>query len=122
MPYLSGFLSERYTYTADEMEGRARNRARQFAETTARGSISGYESTNIVNQQISFRKLNEEYVLLPVWMLNYRFQGEDHLLAINGQTGKRVGTLPVDKGRARSIFWGIGAAVFVGASLLMALL
>ncbi len=122
MPYLSGYLAERFTYTAEEMEGRARNRARSFAEQTARGTISGYGSVSIVNQQINFRKTNEEYVLLPVWMLNYRFKDQNYLLAINGQTGKRVGTLPVDKGRANGVFIGLFAGLFVLLTLLGGLL
>ncbi len=40
-------------------------------------------------------------------MLSARFEGKSYLFAMNGQTGKLVGDLPVDRGR----FWGWFAAI-----------
>ena len=45
--------------------------------------------------------------LLPVWMLNPRWNGKNYMFAMNGQTGRMVGDLPVDRKR----FWGLFAAV-----------
>ena len=45
-------------------------------------------------------------------MLNTKWHGKDFLFAMNGQTGKLVGDLPVDKGR----FWGMFAAIAVPLS------
>mgnify|MGYP006900214274 FL=1 len=47
-------------------------------------------------------------------MLNTKWHGKDFLFAMNGQTGKLVGDLPVDKGR----FWGMFAAIAVPLSVL----
>ena len=113
MPYLSGFMSERYNFGSDELQGRAKNRARNFALQTARNTISGYSSVNVINQRLHIRELKENYVLLPVWMLNYRYKGTNYQFAINGQTGKQVGTLPVSGGRAASLFGAVSAAAFV---------
>ena len=55
------------------------------------------------------------YALLPVWLLATRWNGQNYLFAMNGQTGKLIGDLPVSMGR----YW----AWFAGISLpLMALL
>lgn len=118
MPYLSGYLSERYTYTSDELQGRAKNRARNFAIQSARNTIQGYTGVSVVNQQLRIRELREDYVLLPVWMLNYRYQNKNYQLAINGQTGKQVGTLPVSGGRAAGLFGAVTAAAFVLLTLI----
>ena len=75
--------------------------------------ISGYSSVNVINQRLHIRELKENYVLLPVWMLNYRYKGTNYQFAINGQTGKQVGTLPVSGGRAASLFGAVSAAAFV---------
>ena len=51
---------------------------------------------------------------MPVWMLNTKWQGKDFLFAMNGQTGKMVGDLPVSWGK----FWGMFAAIGAGLSLI----
>ena len=45
--------------------------------------------------------------MLPVWLLNTKWEGKDYLFAMNGQTGKLVGDLPVDRKR----FWATFAAI-----------
>ena len=42
MPYLSGYLSERYNYTSDEIESRVKERADDYITEIARGTIQGY--------------------------------------------------------------------------------
>ena len=122
MPYLSGYLSERYNYESDELQGRAKNRVRTFAIQEARNSIKGYAAVNVVNQRLNIRELKEEYVLLPVWMLNYRYRGTNYQFAINGQTGKQVGTLPLSGGRAAGLFAAVSGTVFVLLTLIGGLL
>jgi hypothetical protein len=39
------------------------------------------------------------YALLPVWMLHTKWNGNDYLFAMNGQTGKLIGDLPIDNGK-----------------------
>ena len=60
-----------------------------------------------------------QYALLPVWMLSTRWNGKSFLFAMNGQTGKLIGDLPVSKGR----YWGwFGAIAGPLAAVLAALL
>ena len=39
-------------------------------------------------------------LLYPVWLLNTTWNGNKYTFAMNGQTGKFVGDLPVDKAAA----------------------
>lgn len=55
-----------------------------------------------------------KYALLPVWMLSTKWKGKNFLFAMNGQTGKLIGDLPVVWGK----FW----ALFAGISLPLMLL
>ena len=41
------------------------------------------------------------YALLPVWMLHTKWGDEDYLFAMNGQTGKLIGDLPIDNWKVR---------------------
>jgi hypothetical protein len=51
---------------------------------------------------------------MPVWMLNTKYRGKDYLFAVNGQTGKAVGELPISWGR----FWAWFAGISAGLSAL----
>ena len=55
------------------------------------------------------------YVLMPVWMLTTRYKDKTYLFAMNGQSGKMTGSLPVSKGRSAawfSAFTALGAIAF----------
>ena len=49
------------------------------------------------------------YALYPVWLLSTRYKDKNYLFAMNGQTGKLVGDLPMDTG-AFWRWWGLIAA------------
>ena len=49
-------------------------------------------------------------VLAPVWMLNTNFEGKTYTFAMNGQSGRLVGDLPMDKGAA----WKYRLRIFLG--------
>ena len=51
------------------------------------------------------------YALLPVWILNTKWEGKDFLFAMNGQTGKLVGNLPVSTKRVVGLFAAIAASL-----------
>ena len=52
-------------------------------------------------EDIHLKRTGVHYALLPVWMLNTRWNGKNYMFAMNGQTGRMVGDLPVDRKR----FW-----------------
>ena len=62
-----------------------------------------------------------KYVLMPVWMLSNQWDGETYTFAMNGQTGKVTGRLPVDKGAFRNIWLknSLISSVIVSLLLLM---
>ena len=62
------------------------------------------------------------FVLLPVYVFDVKWNGEKYSFAVNGQTGKVVGTLPEDAALKRKYFWkwaAIGAAVIMAANWLL---
>ncbi|MCI8465963.1 MAG: hypothetical protein HFI63_08920 [Lachnospiraceae bacterium] len=118
LPYLSGYLADVYSYTEKDMEGRGKQRVREYALAAARGSISGYSGVNVVEQRIRIDETRAEYVLLPVWMLNYRYQEKNYQFVINGQTGKMVGTLPLSKRRMLGWWAGLTTGIFTAMTLI----
>ncbi|MCI5595294.1 MAG: hypothetical protein MR380_00980 [Lachnospiraceae bacterium] len=103
MEYLSGFLSERYNMEAEALEKRIEKRIDTYLNDFLKEELHRYEEKH-VKENVILEKEKVRYVLLPVWMLNYRYQGKGYCFALNGQTGKIVGDLPVSKGKAAGIF------------------
>ena len=50
-----------------------------------------------------------------MWILNTTWNGNKYTFAMNGQTGKFVGDLPIDTGKAVKYFAGITAAATAAA-------
>lgn len=119
--YLPGFLADRYDVSAEESSNRADERCVNTLEESLKGTISGYMTCIRVGGSTQLRRGKVHYALLPVWMLNTKWQGRDYLFAMNGQTGKLVGDLPTSMGKFWATFAAIAAPLSVIGSLLMLL-
>lgn len=117
--YLPGFLADKYDVSQEECAKRADLRAENTAVDTIASTVTGYSSVTPVARNIRLKRGKVHYALLPVWLLNTKWQNQNFLFAMNGQTGKIVGDLPVSRGRYWAWFAGIagGLAAVVGAVL-----
>ena len=70
-------------------------------------------------KQLHIRRGKISYALLPVWLLSTRWNGQNYLFAMNGQTGKLIGDLPASQKRVIGWFLGISASVTALLSLFM---
>ncbi len=113
--YLPGFLADKYDMDSESCKERIEKRAANTATDLIRQDVYGYASCTPTGSRVNIRRKKVSYVLLPVWMLSTKWNGNNYMFAMNGQTGKLIGDLPVSMGR----YW----AWFAGISLpLMALL
>ena len=119
MAYMPGFLADKYDVDSKDCAKRADARAAATAENEILQTAQGYATCVPVNKTIRLRRGKVKYALLPVWMLSTRWNGKSFLFAMNGQTGKLIGDLPVDMGRYWAWFAGIAAPI---AAVLAALL
>ena len=95
--YMPGYMADKYDVSAEACSKRADERAANTAESCLRGSVINYSSVLERHKNIKLRRGEVKYALLPVWLLSTRWNGQNWLFAMNGQTGKFVGKLPVDK-------------------------
>ncbi len=109
--YLPGYMADRYDQGASECADRADQRCKNSAVAAMRADVKGYSHVNLSGSRTAIGRGKVHYALLPVWVLHTRWQNKDYLFMMNGQTGKLVGDLPVDK-RKFKIGMAIGAAVF----------
>ncbi|MBQ1352110.1 MAG: hypothetical protein IIY71_05245 [Oscillospiraceae bacterium] len=117
--YLPGFLADKYDVSAEDSAHRADRRAENTAAAIMTASASvGYQTCIPIRQDIFLRRGGVKYALLPVWMLNTKWRGKEFLFAMNGQTGKMVGDLPMSWGRFFAWFGGIAAPLAAILSLI----
>lgn len=116
--YLPGFITDRFDQDAQTCCTRAQNRIENTCAETLQRTVGGYTETDVISADARLNLQEVAYALLPVWMLHTRWQGHDYLFAMNGQTGKMVGDLPIDRGKCVKTFllW------FVPAMLVMLVL
>jgi hypothetical protein len=117
MAYMAGFLAERYDQDQDFCHRRAGFRANNTMEKSLKDTISGYTSTTVMKRNIREKNpVSADYALLPVYLLSTSYGGKNILYAINGQTGKIVGNVPIAKWKA-----GLTGGIFFLISLVLSL-
>ena len=106
--YLPGFLADKYDVSVQDCAERADSRcetsAVELMEQDARGD---YTSCTGESRNVTLHRGKVHYALMPVWLLSTKWNGKSFLFAMNGQTGKLVGDLPLDKG----LYWKHFAAI-----------
>lgn len=113
--YLSGFLADKYDEDSEICSPRARERITNTAVSVLRGTVSGYATVTPKSSNVSVKDTTVRYALLPVWLLVTNYRGKKYTFAMNGQTGKFVGELPVC--RARFWGWTLGIGALLSALL-----
>ena len=98
--YLAGYLADKYDVTAEESIERANARVKRSTEEAFAGTVQGYHIVTAEKSSVQFNNGKAKYALYPVWLLNTTWNGNEYTFAMNGQTGKFVGDLPVDKAAA----------------------
>lgn len=116
--YLSGFLAEKYDVDANGAMSEATTRVVNSATEELKKDIVGYSTVIVTGQTNNPNMTKNEYVLLPVWLLNVKYNNKMYTFAMNGQTGKMIGDIPVDKKKVVIYSVGIFIALMVILSLI----
>ena len=114
--YLAGYLADKYDVDAEQSIEHANERIKKSTESAFADTVEGYTTVTPEASSIRLQNGKSKYALLPVWILNTTWNGQKYTFAMNGQTGKLIGDLPLDKGAYRKWLFGltgiVGAAVF----------
>lgn len=105
--YLPGFMADRYDQNKGECAKRAKARISSTAENALHATLEDYTAYDTVEENITVDVQSAHYALLPVWLLHTKWNGKDFLFAMNGQTGRLVGELPIDKAKLAAWFAGV---------------
>ena len=108
--YLTGYLADRYDVSREDAGKRIERRCGNTAMSMLQGEVTGYTTVSEQRRDIDVKWDRVHYVMLPVWVLHTRWQNEDYVFMMNGQTGKLAGDLPVSAIR-RNVGFGITTVV-----------
>lgn len=120
--YLPGFLADKFDVTVEQCRQRADQRCEGTFLSALRSTTKRYDSCTLTNCNIHLKRGKVHYALMPVWMLNTKWKGKDFLFAMNGQTGKLVGDLPINWLKVLGVFVAVAVSVSLLGSALLFLL
>ncbi len=114
--YLAGWLSEEYSIDRPQAEQQCREEFTRRENGNIQAFLPG-DTFRSLHTDIHFSDVSSDLILLPVYLLSYRYQDKLYRFLVNGQTGKVAGDKPLSWRRI-----GIAIAVGVGVVTVIAAL
>lgn len=111
--YVAGFVAERYSIGLKEAWEHAKasihNKLEDLAATDIR---SRHHTTHVrgVSVRASFDDITYKYLLLPIWVSNFKYKNKVYQFMVNGQTGKVSGRTPIS---AVKVGFAVAAAILI---------
>ena len=100
--YLQGFYAEKYDLSVNDMSERIACRFRDFMNDqndiyaiNSNNANIHYDKFVVEENRSQAKNLKCKYALLPVWFSRVEYKGLYYSVAVNGQTGKIAGHMPV---------------------------
>lgn len=122
MPYLSGFFAEQYDIDKETIKPKIEEQIKRHTKTLISDTISEFNFVREQNNKTNIIAQEMNYTLLPAWILTYQYVGKTYVFAVNGQTGKSFGELPINNKKVASVaaimFAATSAALLIGGMLI----
>lgn len=111
--FLAGWLSEEYSVDREEALAHCKDEFQSWEKQNIKQFMPGDSSRGLV-VTTEFSDINSDLILLPIYLLSYRYGDKVYRFLINGQTGKAAGDKPYSRVR-------IGALVAAAIGVLIVL-
>ena len=122
MPYLSGFFAEQYDIDEEEITPKIEEQIEKYTKSLINDTIPSLNSVREKSNNSNIISKEMNYTLLPAWILTYQYEGKTYVFAVNGQTGKSFGELPLNNKKVFGVTAGIfavtSAALLLGGMLI----
>ena len=112
MSYLSGFQAEKRDVESADVAQEVCNEAGRYTENLLRNTVTGYAFVAPGACSAAMTGSKWRYALLPVWVLTYKSGEKTYYYAMNGQTGRVCGMLPISWQRLAVLAAGIAVPLF----------
>lgn len=93
--YMAGYYAEEYNESDKVTRARATDRAKQTMRAQMEQEAGAFAVKQLRSYDEDLSQVTAKYAMLPVWLLNVTYKEKEYLYAINGETGKIVGKLPI---------------------------
>ncbi len=93
--YMAGFYAEEYDIGREDTIAQAKERADDAMRAECIEKAGLYEAKMMESYNPSYTNEVSKYAMLPVWLFNVTYKGKDYQFAVNGETGKIAGKLPI---------------------------
>lgn len=111
--YLAGFLAQAYDVPLEKAWEEGREQMRADTRDDCREQASTSQIRNF-SMALDFSEESWRYILAPIYLTVYQYDGQPYQVMINGQTGAIAGQRPVDWNK---VWLVVGAVVAPGALL-----
>jgi hypothetical protein len=111
--FLAGWFSEQYSVAKDAALATCQQEFYRWEQQNVARFLPGDTSSGL-SVQTAFDQVTSDLIMLPVYLLSYRYRGKLYRFLLNGQSGKEAGDKPLSPIR-------IGIAVGLGCLLLLLL-
>jgi len=107
--FLAGWLSEEYSVAKDAAEQLCKDEFCRWEERNVAAFMPGDTNSGLA-VETEFSHVNSDLILLPVYLLTYKYRDKLYRFLVNGQTGKLCGDKPLSMIR---IIAAIGIVVVI---------
>jgi hypothetical protein len=108
--YLAGWLSEEYSVEREPALTVCKQEFSRREQNEVTAFMPG-DTHSQVRLDTAFSQINSDLVLLPVYVLSYRYRQKLYRFLVNGQTGRETGDKPVSARRIMAVVFGVLALI-----------
>lgn len=118
--YLSGFYADKDDVDENALLMNAVKRVKELFDEEIKSKTNA-DYVKICESNGKYKLRQTDYIMLPVWFLNFKYKNTFYTILVNGQTGKVVGAVPAAFGK-RLKYFAITALITTVISVALCLL
>lgn len=119
--YLSGFYADKYDMTGEQINESADKKMKTLFDRAVKETLDD-AGADLKYSNPQKEVHSADYALLPAWFLTFRYENKPYTFVVNGQTGKIVGALPLQKSKVMMSFLLTALMVCLACALLFVML
>lgn len=112
--YMAGFAAERYSVKLKEAWQKAKQKLSSILNRNVSEKIRREhhaDGVRDVHLDTEFTNITYKYLLLPVWISSFKYNGKVYQFMVNGQTGKVSGNTPISWIKVALVILAVAAVI-----------
>ena len=110
--YLAGYLADHQDVDPELVKNRTLKRISNSISKKVDATVH-HDETRVIREAVNIISGVQEQIMYPIWLLSVDYAGKTFRFAMNGQTGKMVGEIPLDKTKLQKMMIKAGIITFI---------